>query len=181
MALALEMLIDCQVYRIETMAALRKPVQTTKENEKKWGKPVVSAGWTFLPTTLLEHQHRLELQPLDLNVLLQILHHWWEADRPPFPSRKAIADRIGRSVSAVQRAISRLQEMELMEITHRYDNESGGQTSSCYTFDGLRSRLEEFAIEKKQRLDARKAEERDARRRRPKPSTTKLKIANPDG
>jgi hypothetical protein len=64
-----------------------KEVKELRESEKKWGKEVLAPGWTLIPNILLIKQHALGLDPVDINILLQILKHWWRADEAPFPSQ----------------------------------------------------------------------------------------------
>lgn len=63
--------------------------------EKKWGKPVIDAGYTAVPTVLVKYQQRLKLKPLDVNILLllHLLSYWWSSDEFPRPSK---LDRRGR-------------------------------------------------------------------------------------
>ena len=63
--------------------------------EHRWGKSLIDAGWVALPSVFLQRQQALGLEPLDVNILLQLADHWWERDNLPFPSKKTLADRIG--------------------------------------------------------------------------------------
>ncbi len=117
-----------------------------RENEKKWGQKLCEAGWTLLPTTILEKQQELGLDPVDLNILMQIAKHWWQSDNPPYPSIRSIADCIAKSPSTVQRRITKLKKRGLIEVEHR-KNRFGGQTSSRYRFTGLIEEATELAKE----------------------------------
>lgn len=151
-----------------------KPDEKLRENEKKWGRNLVKVGWTLVPSTILERQQELGLDPIDLNILLQIARYWWKAGQPPFPAISSIARCIGRSISTVQRRPKTMETRGLITIEHRYDESHGGQTSSRYIFNGLievASRLANETLEERQL----KRTERKARRR-PKTGDTKLKI-----
>jgi predicted transcriptional regulator len=150
-----------------------------RENELKWGKPLIEAGFVVFPSVILEYQQRLEIDPIDMTLLLQIIKHWWEADKAPFPSRASLAACIGRDISTVQRRISRLRNKGLIEIQHRYDPETGGRTSSKFTFNGLIAKATELANEKLASREQRKQEDAAKRRRRPL-SEAQLKIADTD-
>ncbi|MEZ5944288.1 MAG: helix-turn-helix domain-containing protein [Planctomycetaceae bacterium] len=145
-----------------------------RENEKKWGSALVDAGWTLIPSTILECQQTLGLDPVDLNILLQLARHWWQEGNPPHPSMKTIADCIGKHVSTVQRRITKLRKRGLIRIEHRH-NKHGGQTSSKYYFDGLiaeGTKLAEEAI-----ADRKDTKQKAAnRRRRRNPQGPKLKV-----
>ena len=43
--------------------------------EDKWGSKVLEFGWTAVPTALFLLQKELELNPTQLNVLLNIILH----------------------------------------------------------------------------------------------------------
>ncbi len=118
-----------------------------RENERKWGPKLVAAGWTLVPSTILERQLALGLDPVDLNILLHLARHWWQAGNPPRPSIKSIAQCIGKSVSTVQRRITRMKNDGLIEIEHRFHDRHRGQTSSNYYFKGLIDAATELAQE----------------------------------
>ena len=40
-------------------------------NEEKWSKTLMDAGWTALPSILLDKQHALGIDAIDLNILMQ--------------------------------------------------------------------------------------------------------------
>jgi len=118
-----------------------------KANEEKWSPNLVDAGWTLVPSIILEQQQALGLDPLDVNVLLQIARHWWIPGQPPYPSIATIAECVGRSVDTVQRRITSLKERGIIEVEHRF-NKYGGQTSSAYSFDGLIEKATPYAIDR---------------------------------
>ena len=51
-------------------------------------------GHTIIPTILFWGQTKLDLTPDELNVLLQIISHWWYAGNDPHPSKDRIAKRM---------------------------------------------------------------------------------------
>ena len=131
-----------------------------RANEEKWGVDLVAAGWTMIPSTILEHQEALGLDPVDMNILLQLACHWWRADNPPHPAIKTIAARIKKSASTVQRRITKLKDSGLIEVEHRYDDRHNGQMTSNYRFTGLIKEATGFAqlaIQEKEEAKARKA------------------------
>lgn len=67
------------------------------------------AGFQPLPDVLLFHQSDLQLRGEDLNVLLNILAHWYHPANMPFLRISTIARRIGVSDRTVQRSIQRLR------------------------------------------------------------------------
>lgn len=148
-----------------------------RENEKKWGATLVDAGWTLIPSTILERQRALGLDPVDLNILLQLARHWWQAGNPPHPSIRTIAECIDRSVSTVQRRLKKLERDEIIKIEHRFDK-NRGQTSSNYYFPGLIAAATEYAQEAIEERARTQKEVADRRTRkapvRPKKHTLKV-------
>ena len=47
------------------------------ESIRKWGKPVIEAGFSIVPSVLFKYQDELRLNAVDMNILLQLLDHWW--------------------------------------------------------------------------------------------------------
>jgi hypothetical protein len=58
-------------------ASATRPEENVRRNEKKWGPTIWRAGWTAVPTVLLDKQHALNLEPIDLTILLQLFKRWW--------------------------------------------------------------------------------------------------------
>jgi predicted transcriptional regulator len=149
-----------------------------RANEEKWGVTLVDAGWTLIPSTILERQQALGLDPVDLNILLQLARYWWQAGNPPRPAINTIALCVGRSQSSVQRRLKKMERDGLIEIEHRFDERHGGQTSSNYYFRGLIKAASPYAeetLEDRQR----NREEAAAKRFRKAPRkkrTTDLKV-----
>lgn len=119
-------------------------VSTTKprrhRNTEKWGEKVMREGHCTIPSLLLRAQRRLHLNPSQLAVLLQIIDHWWEPDRKPFPSKKELSFRLGISERQVQRYITDLEQEGLLRRKERY-SEQGGRLTNFYDLQGLVDRL----------------------------------------
>lgn len=84
--------------------AFRVPTGRVRE---RFGK-VADPGFQPVPDVLLFHQADLELSSEELNVLLNLMAHWYEPERMPFPRAATIAHRMGVSERTVQRLLSRL-------------------------------------------------------------------------
>jgi hypothetical protein len=139
-----------------------------RRNEEKWTAPLMDAGWTALPSIILDKQHALGLDPIDVNILLQISKHWWFTDSLPHPSKATLAELMGVDSSTVRRRISRMEAAGFIRRVARYDAKHGGQTSNFYEFDGLIKAATPFAQEALETRAQRRAED-DARRSRKKP------------
>jgi predicted transcriptional regulator len=146
--------------------------KTLYESEKKWGKPAIAAGFTLFPSTLLQKQHALGLDCIDVVIILQILKHWWHADAAPFPSQVQLAKTMNVDLSTIKRHLARLKRDGLVTWTSR-TSKHGGQAANAYDLSGLIKHVEAFAVEE---LAARQkeADDRKARGRRKRPALRAL-------
>lgn len=147
---------------VDTKARDTKREQFLRENERKWSRSIMRTGWTAVPAVLLEKQHALSLTPIDLNILLQLMKYWWRADDPPFPSKAVIAEAIGVAPRTVQRRITYMEGLGLIERRRR----RGPLGTNAIHFDGLIRELEPHAREMVAERELRKKSKRDQRRRK---------------
>lgn len=103
----------------------------------RWGD-VSKLGFTIVPNTLIFAQRKLGISPNEMSVLLQLLVHWWDSDRPPFVRTATVANRSGLSERAAQRAIKNLREKGLIDVVKL----DGRKT---YSFEGLVGQLKAVA------------------------------------
>ena len=76
------------------------------------------AGWSPLPDVLLFNQHKLGIGSEDLNVLLNMMAHYYSPGAMPFVRPNVIAKRMGVSTRSVQRSITRLRKKRLIAKVH---------------------------------------------------------------
>lgn len=133
--------------------ALPLPKKLRNRAEDKWSPQVMKHGYTPLPNLLLRAQGKLKITPVQLNVLVQLAEHWWEADKDPFPAKDRIATRMGKSPRQIQRYITQLEKRGLVKRIKRFLGRKA-QTSNAYSLDGLIAKLKavepEFAKEAEQ-------------------------------
>lgn len=117
--------------------------------KRRWGSNVIDAanGWTAVPNFLLERQQALKIDPVQLNILLVLMKYWWNRDEKPYPSKKTIADIVGRDPDTVRKHLKDLEEKGLLTRNERFKprSDGGGQTSNEYSLEGLLSKLSEMA------------------------------------
>lgn len=130
-------------------------------NERKWTKTLMDAGWTAFPSIILEKQHTLGLNSVDINILLYLSTFWWEAGNKPHPSKKKIATALGRTPRTIQRRIASMESMGYLRREYR-KGDTDANTSNKYHFDGLIEKVKPFALEKNQMK--KEKEDADARR-----------------
>jgi hypothetical protein len=121
------------------------PLPLTKKAKRraegKWSSAVMKFGYTPIPNLLLRAQGKLQITPVQLNVLVQRAEHWWEADKDPYPAKDRIAQRMGKSPRQVQRYITQLEQKGLVARIERYGGRKA-QTSNAYSLAGLVKRLQ---------------------------------------
>ena len=144
-----------------------------KRNEEKWTPTLMEAGWTVLPTVILEKQHALGLEPIDVNILLQLARFWWYRDNLPHPSKTTIAECIGVDPSTVRRHIAHMEAAGFIKREPRYDGKSGRQETNTYHFDGLIKEATPYAQELIETREERRKENR-ARHKRKKAKVGQL-------
>lgn len=135
-----------------------------RANEKKWTPELMTAGWTMVPSVLMEYQRELGISAVQFNILMQLAKYWWK-DAPPFVSKRTIAHAMRVSARTVQRHLTALEKAGLIRRQKRY-RQDGGRTSNSYVFDGLIEKAKPYAAtmveDRKKRLADRAA------RRKPK-------------
>lgn len=84
--------------------------------KQKWqGAVTEGSGFVAVPLALLRLQSRYDLTPTELLVLVNLLAHWWEPDRPVYPRSTTIAKRMGVDTRTIQRATNKLERKGLLE------------------------------------------------------------------
>ena len=147
-----------------------------RQNEKKWSKPLMDAGWSAVPSILIEKQQALGLDPLDMNIILHLLKYWWVADNFPHPSVETIATAVGRSKRTVQKRTATLATLGFIEKIERKYSHNGNQTN-MYSFNGLIEKMKPYADEKNTLIAQSAAAEKD-RLLRKKPKKPSLVVNN---
>jgi len=137
-----------------------EPEKGGKSISARWGQNVIKIGYCPVPSLLLRAQRRLGLNPSQLAVLMQIIEHWWDASRAPYPSKAELSDRLGIGERQIQRYISEMEQGGLLtRVAHFGD--SGGRENNRYDLSGLVNRLAEiapdFIAEREERKRKRKA------------------------
>ncbi len=143
----------------------KKPSST----ERIWGKAVLTHGYTAIPSILIQAQSRLGITPLQMNIIIQFLDYWREPERPPFPTKKDIAGRIGVTDKTIQTNIRQLEQAGLIRREQR-KTVSGDWSSNIYHLDGLLDRIAQlepdFAKAREVRREAKRRAETPVGRRK---------------
>jgi predicted transcriptional regulator len=137
-------------------------VSEVKRSVMIWTKPLMDAGFLIFPSIILKKQHALGLEPMDINIIVQLATYWWRHDNPPFPSKKTLAEAIGVDVSTIRRRISALEKAGFIKREKRITS-GQGQKSNIYRLDGLIEHATKFA---KEEIEAREKDNEEKRARR---------------
>lgn len=127
------------------------PTRNTEKLESKWGRTLISAGFTALPDVIFKNQQALKLKPLDIVILLHLASYWWKPDENPWPAKSTLAEAIGVDARTIQRSI---KKMEGLGYVKRYERKSssGDSLSNAYDLHGIiraTKGLAELAIQKR--------------------------------
>jgi DNA-binding transcriptional regulator YhcF (GntR family) len=149
---------------------------TLRVNEKKWGKPLMDAGWTVLPNIIFERQKALGLDAIDVNILLHIASYWWAPEGRPHPSKVTIAKAMGIDPRTVQRHIAEMEKGGMIKRQERRVTGLGSRTN-IYHLDGLIASATPYAKEKLEEREAKAKDKADKAQRKGKP---KLRVVRTD-
>lgn len=134
------------VITLADIAAMSGKPDTRKASEKKFGKPVMDVGFCITPSLLMKAQARLGLNPVQFNIVMQLLDQWWSADRLPWPSKGLLADRMKMSERQIQRQIAEMEGAGLVRRIAR-TSPGKGKTSNGYDLSGLVAKLKQLEPE----------------------------------
>lgn len=112
---------------------------------QKWGERSLGLGWTAIPTTLIFLQNQLGITPLGMNILLNLVAHWWDASEKPYPAQESLATRIGVSKRSIQREMGTLIEQGLLSKKQSPKNHPKYHGRNSYDLSPLVKKLAEFS------------------------------------
>lgn len=155
---------------------LATAAEALRVNEKKWTKLLMDAGWTCVPSVIIERQQALGLDPIDINILMHLAAHWWTDDNRPYPSKVTIAEALDVTPRTVQRRIAAMEAARFIRREERRIPGKGSKTNR-YHLDGLIKAAQPFAQEKLEERAAREEAKKQAVSRKGKP---RLRVVQTD-
>jgi hypothetical protein len=158
------------------LATKKERQEKFSRNEAKWTVALMDAGYTVLPSIILEKQAALGLDAVDINILMHLASFWWYSENPAHPTKGRIARAMGIDESTVRRRIARLQKDGLIHRKERFNPKTRGQLGNFYYFDGLIKACTPFA-EEFLRVRAERKKEDDQRRTRKRPGLAAVRSA----
>lgn len=132
---------------IASPEAGRKPKDSVKALDAKWGGPVLAGGYAVVPSVILKAQARLHIDAMQLAVLIHLIDYWHRPDNMPWPKKATLAERLGVSEKTIQRAMAGLEAEGLIQREKRFRPDNGGRTSNRYDLSPLVERLKGLAEE----------------------------------
>ena len=145
------------------MNAEIKPAETKpvlKEDKevltKKWTKPLIDAGYTAIPTIIIQRMGVLGLDPLDFAILAQLASYWWSPEQLAHPSIETIAAAIGKKHSTVKKRLADLEKAKLIKRVHRPQPGNRHKTNE-YSFQPLIEAVTPYALKELEDIADRKA------------------------
>lgn len=136
--------------------AAKKPSST----ERIWGKAVYGHGYAGIPSLLIQAQRRLGINPMQMNIIVQLLDYWHEPSRKPFPTKRDLAKRMDVTEKTIQNNMRALEKAGIVQREQR-KTAAGDWNSNIYHLDGLVAKVQamepEFAAEKTRRRERKAA------------------------
>ena len=123
---------------------------------KKWTKPLIDAGYTAIPTIIIQRMAVLGLDPLDFAILAQLASYWWSHAQLPHPSIPSIAGAIGVTASTVKKHLAALEKAKLIKRVHRPQPGNRHKTNE-YSFEPLIAAVTPYALQELEDIVERKA------------------------
>jgi len=159
------------------MAAKRQKNSSVelRTNERKWSKRLMDAGWTALPSVIIENQRQLGLEALDLNIIVYLASKWWTAEGKPYPSKATMATAMNVHPRTIQKHIASLEAAGYIRREERRTDQ--GSRTNIYHLDGLINAAKPFADEKIAEIKEKSAIKKIRQNRRGAP---KLRLVQDD-
>lgn len=122
----------------ETAASKRK----NHNLDELWGE-CIGEGWAAIPKILMDNQSKLKINSTEMCIIMHLIYHQWEKNKPSFPSKKMIAEKIGVTIKTIQANTRSLECKKLIKREAR-KTADGGFGSNYYHLNGLREALDKI-------------------------------------
>jgi DNA-binding transcriptional regulator YhcF (GntR family) len=153
----------------------KPPKRSTHDAREKWGDALIDAGWAIMPSVLIRHFGPVTgHDSVDLHIIAFLIDCWWEPSKRPMPSKAAIAQAIRVDPQTVRRRIKAMQADGLIERVAR--RSATYKNTNVYLLDGLKQKLEPFAVELLHDRKTIKSMRALRAKQRSNPATAKLRI-----
>ena len=89
------------------------------------------------PHRATKKQSELDISPLGLNIIINLLSYWWYSDRSPYPSQETLANRIGVSKRSIQREIKKLTRLGVIDKSSTLRSDKKYKGRNIYDLEKL--------------------------------------------
>jgi DNA-binding MarR family transcriptional regulator len=120
------------------MESTEKTVRDGQDLYRKWGKAILSKGWTSTPNLLLKHAGKMGLDPTETLALIHLVRFWWKPENLPFPSITKTSEEMGVTRKTLSKKFASLKEKGLIQEV------KGANGVTKYSLDGLIQKLKEL-------------------------------------
>lgn len=104
---------------------------------QKWGRAVLSKGWTSTPNLLLKHAGRMGLDPTETLTLIHLMRFWWKPENLPFPSITKTSEEMGVTRKTLSKKFASLKEKGFIHEV------KGPRGVTKYSLEGLIQKLKD--------------------------------------
>jgi len=98
----------------EPKSTATPPRPNKSSTERIFGTEVMGHGYTGVPNTMVRAQSRLGLNPVQFNILIQLLSYCMDPANPPFPTKRELRDRTGLSDATLKKHMRALEQRRVL-------------------------------------------------------------------
>lgn len=139
---------------VASVPGAKSEAEKKSSTRRIFGAKVMDHGYTALPNILMRGQKRLGISTTQFNIVAQLMSYWFDPARPPFPSKRDLAQRMGITEQTLRINIKALEERGLV-LREQWKTAAGDYGSNRYHLDGLVKALKklepDFSEERKER------------------------------
>lgn len=120
------------------METTGKTLRDEQDLYRKWGRPILSKGWTSTPNLLLKHAGKMGLDPTETLALIHLIRFWWKPENLPFPSITKTSEEMGVTRKTLSKKFASLKEKGFIQEV------KGTNGVTKYSLDGLIQKLKDM-------------------------------------
>ena len=107
----------------------------------RWGRSILSSGWTTIPNELLINHSRLDLTNTELVLVIHLISFLHNSDSKIYPSINTLSLRMNQDRRTIQRTINSLEEKNILKKTIRSKGKNDKGMTNFYDLSPLMLKL----------------------------------------
>ena len=107
----------------------------------RWGRSILSSGWTTIPNEVLNNQSKLGLTNSELVLIIHLISFLHNSDSKIYPSINVLSSRMNQDRRTIQRTISSLEKKDILKKTVRSKGLSDKGMTNLYDLSPLMLKL----------------------------------------